>query len=458
MKLVNPGAEIRVLKTICDGHPKLASRILTSVGDNSFYHEPAKEAWFRLRALLKSHGEIPSWADLCADPAVSEANRSILVKDPQKPMRIAAEDKVNSTLRTIERYRQLRGLLEMAQEVIDTVEDEQADIEKLMDVAGEHLLNVRTNANAKARLLHFGRGNNTTQLMKQLLNGKNATVVPTGYKAFDSVNGGILLGSLFVLAANTGGGKSTMAINLAHNMTLASEDVCIVPLEMTAEQMTARLVGLRAELDVGKVSAHKLARGEKKKAVGSYKDYVGDLKKKDTRLTVFEPEEDMSIEEILMMLKPYKYRVIIIDYISLLRGADDDDQAKKLGAIARFAKVFAKNNNCIVVLLAQLDDQTKNIRYARAIREHANNAWFWFVSPEEADESILDIRQMKARNQKRFNFELLSYNKTMLITDVDEAHREQAQNTDRKAKLDKHFKDLEDDAEDDEDEDEGGEE
>jgi hypothetical protein len=135
-------------------------------------------------------------------------------------------------------------------------------------------------------------------------------------------------------------------------------------------------------------------------------------------MTIWSPEEDYGIEEMLFMLKPYKYRVVIIDYISLLKGADGDDQVKALGRIARFAKVYAKNTNTVVVLLAQLSDEGQ-VRYARAIKEHANNLWSWHMNEEESETSILDIRQQKARNQLRFNFQLSSHNSSMRITDVD---------------------------------------
>lgn len=452
MKLLNANSELRALKTLCEGGDKLASRILNAVGLETFYFPPARDAWRRVQSLLKSQGEIPSWNDLCADLAIPEQHRTLLSKDTQKPLPASAKGKVDSMLKTLDRYRQLRALAAINERLVTALEDEAVDLEELMDEVSEDMVKARTKADAKSKIMHFGRGNNTTELMKGLLNGTNRPVIPTGFKAFDDENGGILRGSLFVVAANTGGGKSTMAINLANNMSEGGSDVCVVPLEMTEDQMAARLYGLRTEMDVGKISQHKLAGGEKKKIVTNYKEHVAGLKKSGTRLSLFAPEEDMSIEEILMMLKPYRYDVIVIDYISLLRGADDDDQAKKLGAIARYAKIFAKNNNCVVVLLAQLDDKTKNIRYARAIREHANNAWFWFAPEEQQEVSVLDIRQVKARNQKRFNFELLSHNATMLITDMDDEHRGQGDEK-TKAKADEYVKDLEDDDEEEDEDD-----
>jgi replicative DNA helicase len=253
-----------------------------------------------------------------------------------------------------------------------------------------------------------------------MLYGKSKPSVPTGFRAFDERNGGILLGSLWTIGANTGGGKTAMAVNVLRNMTeFAAEDCCIVPLEMTATQTMDRLMGILTGLEVNKISQKKLSSGEKKVVKDTYRQYVATLKQNNTRYTIYEPEEDVSIEEVLLTLKPHGYKVILIDYISLLKGADGDDQWRQLGNIARFAKVFAKNNNCIVVLLCQVSEEGK-IRYAQAIAEHSNNAWIWTMPGEESETSIMDIRQIKARNQHRFNFQLLSNNLTMRITDLDE--------------------------------------
>jgi hypothetical protein len=188
---------------------------------------------------------------------------------------------------------------------------------------------------------------------------------------------------------------------------------------MTATQTMDRLMGILTGLEVNKISQKKLSSGEKKVVKDTYRQYVATLKQNNTRYTIYEPEEDVSIEEVLLTLKPHGYKVILIDYISLLKGADGDDQWRQLGNIARFAKVFAKNNNCIVVLLCQVSEEGK-IRYAQAIAEHSNNAWIWTMPGEESETSIMDIRQIKARNQHRFNFQLLSNNLTMRISDLDE--------------------------------------
>jgi archaellum biogenesis ATPase FlaH len=250
------------------------------------------------------------------------------------------------------------------------------------------------------------------------LYGKRKKVVPTGFKAFDDKNGGFLEGSLVTIAANSGGGKSALGNVLALNIAQhALEDVLLVPLEMTEEQMWARSLAVMTGIDVHKIQQQKITDSEKKVLKKAFIKFSKDLKKKNTRHTVWSPEEDLGIEEMLFMVKPYNFKVIIIDYIGLLKGADGDDQVKELGRIARFAKVFAKNTGSIVVLLAQLSDEGQ-VKYAKAIKEHSNNLWTWHMNEDEAPESILDINQQKARNQLRFKFQLLSHNNTGNITDV----------------------------------------
>lgn len=213
--------------------------------------------------------------------------------------------------------------------------------------------------------------------------------------------------------------NTAVAANLLRNITeFAGEDTALVSLEMSAGQMNDRLLGILAGVDVNRIGQKRLSKGEKTQVKEGYKRYTARLKELGVRHTIYEPQEDVGIEEVLMTLKPMGYKVILIDYISLLKGADGDDQWRELGNIARFAKIFAKTHNIIVVLLCQVTDEGL-VRYSRTMVEHANNAFVWVAPQEEAETMILEIKQLKARNQHRFNFQLLANNSTMQITDVD---------------------------------------
>lgn len=101
----------------------------------------------------------------------------------------------------------------------------------------------------------------------------------------------------------------------------------------------------------------------------------------------------------------------------MLADADNEQQWKALGYVARKCKMFAKANKCVVVLLAQLSDEDK-IRYSQAIGEHANNWWKWRITPEARESGIFTVDQGKARNQDVFSFELSVDWPTLKIQDA----------------------------------------
>lgn len=423
MKLLATQSELKALRTICGDLDKVSSLMMAQVSAASFYYGPAVEAYKVIRSRFNETGSAPDWSEVTADPKIAESARKILKACAETPAQ--GKEKVSSIASTLDKYRKLRALVEISNNIANSVEDKALDLDELLETTSQQLAAARVASSGQAKMHNFGKYNNTTQLIRDMLSGTRKACVPTGFRGFDDRNGGILLGSLFTIGANTGGGKTALAINLLRNMTeFAAEDCCIVPLEMTAEQTAQRLFGLRAGVEVNKMAQGRLAEGERKKVKQSYMEYVKLLKANNTRYSIWETNEDLTIEETLLSLKPHNFRVILIDYISLLKGADGEDQWRQLGSIARYAKVFAKNNNCIVGLLCQVGDEGR-IRYAQSIAEHSNNCWVWTMPGDESETSIIEVKQLKARNQQRFGFQLLSHNPTMLITDADDVSREE---------------------------------
>jgi hypothetical protein len=214
--------------------------------------------------------------------------------------------------------------------------------------------------------------------------------------------------------------NSLCATQLAINLALRGYKVVIVPLEMSKVEMTSRIIANVSGLDVTQVLQRRLATGEKEKALACYSRFVRLVKKRGGRLTVFKPTEDMDIEEVYAATSSYDADVNIIDYISLLKGADSDDAWQKLGAMARLAKINAEATNRVNVLLCQVSDEGK-IRYSRAISEHSTNSWIWTVAKEEREKEIgrVRIEQPKARNSRSFPFEVGFHWAHMKVVDVD---------------------------------------
>jgi len=125
---------------------------------------------------------------------------------------------------------------------------------------------------------------------------------------------------------------------------------------------------------------------------------------------------------VFSAVNAYDADVVIIDYISLLKGADSDDAWQKLGAMARLAKINAEATNRVNMLLCQVSDEGK-IRYARAISEHSTNSLIWVAKKEERQKEIgrITVEQPKARNSRSFPFDIGVHWAHMSVVDVEQA-------------------------------------
>lgn len=417
MKLLSIPAEIKAIRTICSDFEKVSGVVLASTDEHSFHYPPAREAYKLIRKTMYESGEVPSWTELIASPALSEQIRKVLRGVKDTPMTDAK--KAPGLVRTLDKYRKLRSLLEVAETISNSIEDDKVDVDELLDQASEGLAKARVSTHAQAKITHFGKGNNSSALIKNLLYGTRKPFIPTGYKGFDRKNGGILRGSLFMVGAPTGFGKTALATNLLKNMTDVGEDCCIVPLEMTGEQQTARIQGILTGQSVNKITQQGLTPEEKKEATSAYRDWILGLKQNNTRFSIYEPDEDVDIADVLLTLKPYKFDVVLIDYISLLKGVQGDDQWKKLLEVTRYAKMFAKNNDCVVILLFQTTKEGA-ISFSKNMANDCNNMWVLSGPSEEMEIIPMTVTQLKARNQSRHSFGLLNNTVSMLITDDDE--------------------------------------
>jgi replicative DNA helicase len=394
---------------------------LSSVDETYFANKFTRVAYRRVIKLTEADGAVPTWTELLDDPGLNEEIRRKLRKSDIEKIKTTAI--LNRQIRSLNKYRQLRGLFQLSEDVVSNLNQKSVDPETLLTEIAESVVKLRQNRSVDHTVINFGVGNNSSELAKSLLEDSGASFVPTGFSTFDSKNGGFGWGNLVVLGGTTGGGKSTLAAQLGINWSDMGEDVTFVPLEMNEREMTARLMANASGLDVRKIMFNKLSDGEKEVYWKAFKRFVKSKKRSEGTLRLFKPTHDMTIEEILASVYPLGSRIIIIDYISLLKGVDGDDAWQKLGAVARYCKIWAEANNAIVVLLCQISAEGV-IRYARSIAEHANNCWTFIANQQTQEQEILNIEQLKARNGERFPFTLKATMSNMRVRDLEIEERD----------------------------------
>jgi len=260
-------------------------------------------------------------------------------------------------------------------------------------------------------------------IVDRILSKEGIAVLKTGFTAFDSINRGIKLGSVVFMGATTSGFKSLLSKCVVDNFADTGAKVCFVSLEMDEDEMFMRDLSRIAHISMEKLfDPEKLTDEERILIRKAKKKREKELAAQGKSIFLKVPKGNPSIEELLVQLKPHAFDVICIDYISLLKGVNEEEQWKKLGAITAFAKTFARNNKCIVVLLGQITAEAK-IRYSGGILENVDVAWLWVKDQTVIDTKILEIDCVKARQQKTMKFKVYADPEFATICDIPKDYK-----------------------------------
>ncbi len=403
------------------GASNASAFLLSNLTEDHFHYEPCKAAFKRLTTMAQKRSRILTYDDLLDDPALDEEFRDILREGRRKPVRDAeAAETLHATL---DKYRKARALYAMSKATIEALKETSVDIEALTDEVTEALTRMQLNVADADQILSIGRDANAYSLIDEALSVEDESLYKTGFKDFDDKNGGLPSEGVMLLAATTSGGKSALRMNLCRNLYhINMVDVLTVSLEMNAKKEARRLASSLSGIEFKKFVRKLLTAEERKLAKQAWKKMHRYGKENDCRYSLMCPTRGLTIGQLLTLIKPYKYKVVAIDYISLLDDGGQKDQWKLLSDIARECKIFSAENHCLVILLAQLDSDDDRVRYSKGILENADNCWIWNYSKEEQRElHILPIKQLKARDQELFPFELRENFAMMQVLNMEES-------------------------------------
>ena len=421
-RLLSADLEKRALRTICTSAQGAAMwGTLTSA---HFASEIAYKAFKRVEVAFKKRGEVPSWASLCQDPGLDDQTRAALKTFKTSPAKTPKARR--ELLDSLEVYRKRRGLNEMAKSISDLLANEGvSEIDSIMENVSKKFADIGQ-AGSGFQTHTIGKGDTATGLVIQMLKAGEDNFIPTGFKAFDAINHGIPLGSLFMISGTSGSGKSAVMNTLSRNFAHLGGKVLFAPLEMDTTSMLQRELAFQTGTSLTNFlnPSKTMTKADKVKALKAYKRVSRKIATANGKITYYSPDGQASIGALLGYSKANGYNIVMIDYVGLLEGTDGDDQVKALGRIASMAKRWAVANRAIVVMAAQLSDDGY-IKYARKLKEDASTMWTFQRTPQDRENNTLTVRQEKSRQQGDFPFTLFCDLSTMTIRDqtADEKKR-----------------------------------
>lgn len=175
--------------------------------------------------------------------------------------------------------------------------------------------------------------------------------VATGITALDDLlSGGMINGGLYILAANTGCGKTALALQVADAVASEDSSVLFVTLEMDESQLTARRLARVANVPSNHLIMQRLSDDEYERI----RQQLPTLKKKHL---VFNSEGAFTVSGIQALAGQVpNLRLVIIDYLGLLQSElYCASRYEATTAISNALKALARLLGVPVLCLAQLN-------------------------------------------------------------------------------------------------------
>ena len=316
-----------------------------------------------------------------------------------------------------------RRLIKAAQDIAELSYDERQTMRELIEEAESRLFEVsQQHVKQDVASLETILGESFDRLDELHKDKGKMRGIPTGYKDLDNVLAGLQRSDLIVLAARPSIGKTALALNIAHNVTLkANEAVLMFSLEMSKEQLVDRLLAMESGVDAWALRTGNLSDSDFEKighAMGTLSEaqmYIDDT----PGITVSDLRTKARREAHNRPLG-----LIIVDYLQLMSGGNrytsEGNRVQEISEISRGLKGIARELNVPLLALSQLSrsvesrspqiPQLSDLRESGSIEQDADVVAFIYredyYNPETERKNVTDIFIKKHRNGPTGNIEL----------------------------------------------------
>ena len=243
---------------------------------------------------------------------------------------------------------------------------------------------------------------------------EDVTGVRTGFYDLDRMTAGLQKGDLIVLAARPSMGKTAFALNIAEHVAVQEGlPVAVFSMEMGASQLALRVVGSLGRIDQQHLRTGRLRDDEWER--------LPEAASKLSESPIFidetpglNPAELRARARRLARQYGGTLGLIVIDYLQLMSGSggNEENRATVLGEISRGMKGLAKELQCPVIALSQLNRSVEtrpdkrpmmsDLRESGAIEQDADVIMFIYrddyYNKESKEPGVAEIVIAKQRN------------------------------------------------------------
>jgi len=244
--------------------------------------------------------------------------------------------------------------------------------------------------------------------------GNGVTGVPSGLLDLDQKTGGFQDADLVIVAARPSMGKTSLALNIV-DAVLAQDpanSVQIYSLEMPAQALMYRLIAILGQMDVARLMRGQLDDEDWSRLSAA----VAKINQYGERLVV---DDSAGLTPAALRARVRRAarrygqpRLIMVDYLQLMQCPGKENRNLEIAAISAGLKAVAKEFNCPVIALSQLNRSLENrpnkrphngdLRESGALEQDADLTLFIYrdevYHPDSDDQGIAELIIGKHRN------------------------------------------------------------
>lgn len=312
----------------------------------------------------------------------------------------------------------LRQLITVADEIAgEAFHPQGKEVKQLLDEAESKIFAIAEEGSRGAQGFQ-----NIQPLLKQVVeridelysrdNQSDITGVPTGFIDLDKMTSGLQAGDLIIVAGRPSMGKTAFSLNIGEHVAIESGlPVAVFSMEMGAAQLAMRMIG-----SVGRLDQHRLKTGRLNDE--DWPRLTHAIQKMNEAQLYIDETPALNSMELRARARRLarqcgKLGLIVIDYLQLMSAnATGENRATEISEISRNLKGLAKELNCPVIALSQLNrslEQRPNkrpvmsdLRESGAIEQDADLILFIYrdqvYNPDSPDKGTAEIIIGKQRN------------------------------------------------------------
>jgi archaellum biogenesis ATPase FlaH len=237
---------------------------------------------------------------------------------------------------------------------------------------------------------------------EEIFQNRGKLGIATGIAEFDYDSGGLKNGQMTIIAAETGVGKTTLAMNMVNAALHAAVGVAMFSMEMDRDEICDQLVAMNCGVNRNVFNTGNFLPQDVEKITAM----TGELS--EMPLWIFD-EPVQTTNQIrsrtLQLCEENKIGLVVIDYIQFTSVMDTrESREQQIAGISRAIRSLAKEAKKPIVALSQLNDDGK-LRESRVIAHDAHTV---IMLEGDMQEGEMKMRVVKGRSIPKKEYRLLA--------------------------------------------------